>query len=119
MADLVVLCADECMRDAVAYWFSAAPVRTLVAADGYVANRILKDVTSGLLVTDRLLPPWPGLDTFRQLRRDKPELGIAFIDDGTPDARSLARISGATAVLNRPLTRQAVVGAFGRPELVS
>ncbi len=119
LAAVVVLCAEEQARDVIAYWFASLPVRTFVPVDGYAANKILKDITSGLLVTDRVLPPWPGLDTFLQLRSGKPYLKIAFIDDGTPDARILARVTGATSILSRPLARQSVIAALGRPELVS
>jgi DNA-binding response OmpR family regulator len=118
-ADVVVLCTEEEIRDVIAYWFSALPVRTFVAADGYEANRILKETPRGLLVTDRVLPPWPGLDTFLQLRSRNPQLRIACIDDGTLDTKILARMTGATVVLPRPLKRRAVIDALGRPELVA
>src|SRR6266536_5941998 len=112
---VLILCAEEALRDVVTYWFMSLPVRTIVAADGYEANRALKHMASGLIVTDRVLPPWPGLDTFRGIRFANPRLRIAFIDDGSPDAAILARLAGATVVLQRPLTRQKVVEALGRP----
>jgi DNA-binding response OmpR family regulator len=117
--EVVVLCTEEELRDVIAYWSEALPVRTFVAGDGYEANRKLKTLNAGLLITDRILPPWPGLDTFRQLRGRAPNLHIAFVDDGTPENRVLARVTGATALLPRPLTRQAVVEALARAELVS
>jgi DNA-binding NtrC family response regulator len=116
---VVVLCAEEELRDVLTYWFTSLPVRTVVAADGYEANKALKHIASGLIVTDRVLPPWPGLATFRDIRVANPRLRIAFVDDGSPDAAILARVTGATVVLQRPLTRQKVVEALGRPELVS
>jgi DNA-binding response OmpR family regulator len=108
---VIVLCADDAVRDAIGYWLSSPPVRARVAADGYEANRILKETPCRLFVTDRILPPWPGLDTFLQLRAAYPDLKIAFIDDGSPDSRSLARVTGAHVVLPRPLTRQSVLAA--------
>jgi DNA-binding NtrC family response regulator len=116
---VLILCAEEELRDVITYWFMSLPVRTVVAADGHEANREIKGMTSGLIVTDRVLPPWPGLDTFRNIRFANPRLRVAFIDDGSPDAAILARVTGATVVLQRPLTRQKVVEALGRPELVS
>jgi hypothetical protein len=71
-----------------------------------------------LLITDRVLPPWPGLDTFRQLRAANPRLRIAFVDNGNADTWILARVTGATIRLPQPLTRRAVVESLGRPELV-
>jgi CheY-like chemotaxis protein len=115
---VVVLCAEEAVRDVIAYWFSVLPVRTHVAADGYEANRLLKDLACRLLVTDRALPPWPGLDTFRQLRAANPQLHIAYVDNGSADGAILARLTGATTVLAKPLTREAVIEALPRAEPV-
>ncbi len=109
---VVVLCAEESTRDVLAYWYSSLPARALVAEDGYRANRLLHENNCSLLVTDRILPPWPGLETFVQLRSMHPQLRIAFVDDGSRDARILARVTGAHLVLERPLTRPAVLAAL-------
>ena len=115
---MVVLSSEEALRDAVAYWFRSLSIPTVATADGYEANRVLKDGDAGLLITDRLLPPWPGLDTFRQLQSANPSLRIAYVDDGSWDGEILARIAGATVVLSRPLDRRRVLEALGRPELL-
>jgi DNA-binding response OmpR family regulator len=114
IAGVIILCAEEVLRDAIAYWCSALPVRAQVAEDGYHANRLLRAGPWGLLVTDRVLPPWPGLDTFRALRARMPGLRIAFVDGGSRDDLSLARVTGVTDILPRPLTRLAVADAVGR-----
>lgn len=115
---VVVLCAEEELRDVITYWFLSLPVRTFVTTDGYAANVTLRAMGSGLLITDRVLPPWPGLDTFRGLQCANPYLRIAFVDGGDRDGAMLARLTGANTVLSRPLSRQQVLGALGRPELV-
>jgi DNA-binding response OmpR family regulator len=115
---VVVLSSEEALRDAVAYWFRSLSIPTVATADGYEANRVLKNRDAGLLITDRLLPPWPGLDTFRQLQSANPSLRIAYVDDGSWDGEILARIAGATVVLSRPLDRRRVLEALGRPELL-
>ena len=117
--DVVILCADEEVRDVIAYWFTSLPARTLVAEDGYHANRILQAGLCRLLVTDRVLPPWPGLDTFLSLRARYSSLRIAFVDNGNLDDWILARVTGATVLLHRPLIRQAVIEALVRPESAS
>ena len=61
---VVVLSADEMLRDAVAYWFKSLEILTVATADGYEANRVIEEGGVRLLITDRVLPPWPGLDTF-------------------------------------------------------
>ena len=64
---VIVLSSEETLRDAVAYWFNSLSIPTIATADGYEANRALKDVGAGLLITDRLLPPWPGLAVHTQV----------------------------------------------------
>lgn len=115
---MIVLSSEETLRDAVAYWFNSLSIPTIATADGYEANRALKDSGAGLLITDRLLPPWPGLDTFRELQAANPALRVAYVDDGSWDGAILARIAGASVVLPRPLDRRHVIEALGRPELL-
>jgi DNA-binding NtrC family response regulator len=117
--EIVILCTDEEVRDVITYWLASLPVGTKIAADGREANPILHNSACELLITDRILPPWPGLDTFRQLRSANPGLRIAFVDNGDVDTWILARAIGATVRLLRPLTRRSVIEALGRPELVS
>jgi len=115
---VVVLSSEEALRDAVSYWFRALAIPTFATADGYEANRALKSRGVELLITDRLLPPWPGLDTFRQLQADNPSLRVVYVDDGSWDGAILARIAGATHVLPRPLDRRRVIETLDRPELL-
>lgn len=115
---VVALCAERELRDAIQYWFTSLSVRIFAATDGYEASRLLKTGTAALLITDRALPPWPGLDTFRELRAANPHLRIAFIDDGTRDGATLARFIGAHVVLSRPLSRQQVIETLGVPEFM-
>lgn len=111
VADVLILCADETSRDALAYWLRSSNVATDVAANGYEASERLRSGAVGLLVTDRLLPPWPGLDAFVQLKQRLSGLRIAFIDDGVPDTQVLARAAGADIILPRPLRRANVLQA--------
>ena len=82
-----------------------------MAADGYQAARALKRGSSWL-VTDRVLPPWPGLDPFLDLRSRYPHLNIVFVEGDNVHDTILARVTGASVTLSRPLTRQAVTGAL-------
>jgi DNA-binding response OmpR family regulator len=113
---VVILCAEEEVRDVIAYWSASLPVPAIVADDGYHANRLLKDTPCRLLVTDRVLPPWPGLDTLLTLRGRNPRLRVAFVDNGNATDRVLARLTGATDFLSRPLTRRAVIEVLDPPE---
>jgi DNA-binding response OmpR family regulator len=109
--DIVILCAEEELRDAIAYWLSSRPAKAVVADDGYHAAKVLQNGCQWL-VTDRVLPPWPGLDNFLTLRSTHPHLRIAFIENGNLDDRILARVTGADVLLRRPLSRKTVSDAL-------
>lgn len=110
-AAIVVLCADEAARERLAYWLSNAGARVDVAHSGQEARRLLLQRPSVLVITDRLLPPWPGLDTIVNLKAERHGIRVAFIDDGVPDNRALALSAGADLVLARPLRRTQVLQA--------
>jgi DNA-binding response OmpR family regulator len=114
--EVVVLCGEEEIRDVIAYWFTSLPAHTIVADDGHHANRILRERNCRLLVTDRVLPPWPGLDTLRTLRDHNPRLRVAYVDNGNIHDRILAGIVGATDYFSRPLRRRAVIEALTRTD---
>ena len=109
--DIVILCAADELRDAIAYWLSSRPAKTVIADDGYHAAKVLQNGCQWL-VTDRVLPPWPGLDNFPTLRSTHPQLRIAFIENGNLDDRILARVTGADVLLRRPLSRKTVSDAL-------
>jgi hypothetical protein len=87
----------------------------VVAEDGYHAARLLQN-GSRWLVTDRVLPPWPGLDSLPTLRSERPHLRIAFVESGNIHDGILARVTGANVLLQRPLTRQAVKDALAKAD---
>jgi DNA-binding NtrC family response regulator len=108
--NVVIVCAEEEVRDVVAHWLTMNGMNVVVAADGYQAAQALRQ-GSRWLVTDRVLPPWPGLDPFLDLRSRYPGLNIVFIEGSNVHDTILARVTGAGTTLTRPLTRQAVLDA--------
>ncbi len=115
LGGVIVLCAEEAVRDVIAYWLAAQPAKAVVAEDGYHAAKLVEDGCRWL-VTDRVLPPWPGLDTFLNLRGRYPQLRIAFVESGNLHDGILARVTGASVLLPRPLSRQTVTDALAQPE---
>jgi DNA-binding response OmpR family regulator len=111
-AEVVIVCAEEDVRDVVAHWLAMSGKKVLIAADGYEAAATLRQGCRWL-ITDRVLPPWPGLDQFLALRGRYPTLGIVFIENSNIHDTILARVTGANVTLSRPLTRRAVIEAFG------
>jgi len=118
-SSIIVLCAIEETRDIIAHWCAALPARTLVADDGYHANSILQESPNPILVTDRVLPPWPGLDVFPTLRSRNPDLRIAFVENGNVHDSILAKVTGATISLPRPLPRGGVVESLAQPPVAA
>lgn len=111
---IIILCIAAETRDRIAYWLKSFPAPTFVAKDGYQANRILRDVRCQVLITDRPLPPWPGLGRINRLRQSG--MRIAFVDDRNLESRMLARAVGATDFLAWPLTRRSVLGLLGQSQ---
>lgn len=111
-SEVIVVCAEEEVRDVIAHWLALSGMKVLVAADGYQAAKALREGCRWL-ITDRVLPPWPGLEQFLSLRSRYPSLGIIFIENSNIHDTILARVTGANVTLSRPLTRHAVLEAFG------
>ena len=89
---VIVLCIDAEARDAIAYWLK--------------------------FLTDRLLPPWPGLGRIHTLLVKQPSLRVAFVDNGAPDGLWRAHAFGATDFLPWPLTRRSLLDLLVRVEAV-
>lgn len=109
--EIVILCAEDELRDVIGYWLGSETPTAYVAEDGYHAAKLLAN-GGRWLITDRVLPPWPGLDTFTALRGRYPHLRIAYVESGNVHDRILARVTGAHVLLQRPLTRQALSAAL-------
>ena len=114
LVNVIVLCLDDEARETIANLFNTLPVRTFITNSGSHANRILNDVPCRPIVTDRLLPPWPGLGRISRLLVRRPGLRIAFVDNVSPDGRMLAYAIGATDFLAWPLTRRSLVDLLAR-----
>ncbi len=113
-AVILVLFADPDAGIQIAHWLSEAYHRTVTVSDGYDAAAILRQQRVTALITDRLLPPWPGLEPFPHLRKSHPDLAIVCFGSWEVDSGRLARSAGATHVLSCPLRRRAVLDALPR-----
>lgn len=112
-SDVVVLCVDRETSDVLRFWLDGVGVPVAVAADGPAAAALLAEKERGGLIVDRFLPPWPGLDTIRTLKRRHPALRVIVIGGGDSDTAWLARVVGADALLERPLRRAGILRALG------
>jgi DNA-binding response OmpR family regulator len=109
---VLVLCTDPDLSVRIVHWLGQGSFKLVQAFDGYYASRLIEQDDVAAIVTDRLLPPWPGLDAFALLRKSQPRLAIIYAGNRDIDNGSLARAAGATHVLSNPLRRQAVLNAL-------
>ena len=80
--NVVVLCLDEHYPTTLAHWLRSAGVRVEIVESGRQAKQLLHTGERWVLVTDRVLPPWPGLSRLASLKRSHKLLRIVAIDRG-------------------------------------
>jgi DNA-binding response OmpR family regulator len=115
---VVVLCADLRLRSLLGYWLGTPACDVVVAQDGYeVAAAIAAGRDRLILLTDRIVPPWPGLPPLPQLRQQNSHLRVVVIGHATTGGNhghaGMAMGSGADAALARPISRAAVMACLG------
>jgi DNA-binding response OmpR family regulator len=109
---VALLCLDARYSSAVAHWLRLDGVCVEIAGSGKQARALLEGDGERVLVTDRVLPPWPGLPRFVVLKRSSERLRIVAIERGDPDSRYLASAAGADTVISIPLRRDEVMRAI-------
>jgi DNA-binding response OmpR family regulator len=110
---LLALFADDDLRQAVSYWSTALGFTVDSARGGTEAARLLRNFDYRALVTDRFIPPWPGLDSIPKLKRRYPLVRIVvLLESGPVGIASLLRMAGADVVVEPPLRRAALVAAI-------
>lgn len=115
---VVVLCAEPRLRQLLSYWLSAATPDLTVAGNGRQAATLLADPRrSTVLITDRVVPPWPGLPPLPALKLANPHLRVVVVDErsGAPGHAPGATAGGADDTLPRPLSRAAVLRSIAAP----
>jgi DNA-binding response OmpR family regulator len=110
--NVVVLCLNEYFRTTLLHWLRSLGIRVEIVSNGRQARQLLGRDRKWVLVTDRVLPPWPGLPRLASLKRSHKSLRIVAIDRGDADSRCVALAAGADAVVSPPLRRHAVLQAI-------
>lgn len=108
---VVVLCAEERLRQLLEYWLGSMPIDVTIAAHGRAAAEVVAQHDRGVvLITDRTVPPWPGLPPLPALKQQNPSLRIVVIGGPTAGVVQAAgpSASGADVTMAQPLSRLAI-----------
>lgn len=115
-ANVLILCLDEHYATTLAHWLRAAGALVEVVQSGRQANRLLHTGAKWVLITDRVVPPWPGLPRLASLKGRHKLLRIVAIGCGDADSAYVALAAGADAAVSQPLRRDVVMRAIGVAE---
>ena len=109
---IVVLCAEEEVRDIIAYWLASA-----AGQDADRGRRLSGGAKRSTTAAAGWSPtgccrPGRGSTLSSRLRSQHPDLRIAFVENGNMHDGILAKVTGASVLLPRPLTRRSISEAL-------
>ncbi len=101
---ILVVDDDEGIRTSLARILRAEGHHVQVACDGLEAIGVCEDYRPDLLLSDIRMPGMDGVETFRQLREQIPELTVIFMTaySASEMTKEAARC-GALSVLSKPI----------------
>jgi DNA-binding response OmpR family regulator len=110
---LLVLCADEEVGESAAYWGRALGFTVDTSSSGAQAARLLRTSCYWAILTDRCIPPWPGLGSIPKLKRRYPDIRIVvLLERGPIGIASVLRLAGADVVIEPPWRQAALLAAL-------
>lgn len=118
MARILVVDDDARVRTTARALLEAAEYQVVEAESGEAALEALRSEVVQAVLTDIFMPHTDGIELIHALRRQSPDLPIVAMsgggyDDGK-DVLAVARLFGAAAIIQKPLTRRKLVGAMRR-----
>jgi CheY-like chemotaxis protein len=118
MTRILVVDDDAGVRMAARALLEADGFQVVEAASGRAALTLLETETVEAVLTDMFMSDTGGIELIHTLRRDASDLPIVAMsgggDDGGKDVLAVARVLGASAIIQKPLTRRKLVGALRR-----
>jgi DNA-binding response OmpR family regulator len=110
---IIVLVANHDLRDTASYWSEALGFAVDAARNGAHAAKLLQEGAYQALVTDRFVPPWPGLASIPRLKRLYPSTRlVVLLKRGPIGIGSMLRVAGADAVIEPPVRQAALMTAL-------
>jgi DNA-binding response OmpR family regulator len=110
---LIVLVANHDLRESASYWSHDLGFAVEVARNGGHAAKLLQEGAYQAIITDRFVPPWPGLASIPRLKRLYPSTRlVVLLKRGPVGIGSMLRVAGADAVLEPPVRQAALMTAL-------
>ena len=118
MTRILVVDDNPTVRTTARLLLEAAGFEIVEAESGEAALDVLRSEAVGAVLTDIFMPHTDGIELIHALHRDTPDLPIVAMsgggyDDGK-DVLAVARLLGAAAIVQKPLTQRQLVGAIRR-----
>jgi DNA-binding response OmpR family regulator len=110
---ILVLVANGDLRDTACYAGKELGFAVDTARHGSHAARLLNEAEYHALITDRVVPPWPGLGGIPRLKRRYAGVRLVILlKQGPIGTASLLRVAGADAVVEAPIRQAALMTAL-------
>ena len=115
---ILVIDDDFLIRCTLARILESSGHEVATAADGRRGMAAFRSALPDLVITDILMPEQEGIETIRQMRRERPQTKIVAISGaGRPggfDILSMARRLGADDVIAKPFGAEELLGSVHR-----
>lgn len=110
---ILVIEDSKALRLIVEHSLSQAGYRVTSAEDGSEGVRLWEETQPELVITDIMMPERDGIETIREIRRQKPHAKIlamtGFYHSGSIDFADMLRRLGADDVLTKPFLPKALL----------
>ncbi len=118
MTRVLVVDDDARVRTAARLLLEAAGFQIVEAESGDAALTALGTEAVDVVLTDIFMPGTDGIELIHALRRASPNLPIVAMSGGGyndgKDVLAMARLFGAAAIVQKPMTQRQLVGAIRR-----
>ncbi len=118
MTRVLVVDDDARVRTTARLLLEAAGFQIVEAESGEAAFTALVTEAVDVVLTDIFMPDTDGIELIHALRRASPDLPIVAMSGGGyndgKDVLAVARLFGAAAIVQKPLTQRQLVGAIRR-----
>jgi len=112
---ILVIEDDELVRNYICDCLELADMDCLSAANGRDGLAILQTERVDIVVTDILMPEMEGMETIRELRKQRPQIAIVVISGGAQqglDVLGMATRLGADRSLAKPFKREELIATI-------